>query len=163
MTNRITLQEWVANYGSIRAASEFLGVPASTLGAYCRGERFPSPPILRQLIVEIGDQVDFTALASAWVKNHDTRPPRRRRLRPSLLVADADRLRVIYGELGLNVSGIEKAPKILPRWQTTKVTVGEVRAAVAELKQARRNPSDLSLIHDAIATARRSALRSLNQ
>lgn len=164
MSDRVFLQDWVNNQGSIRAAAEKLGIPPSTLGAYCRFERFPHPHAMQAIVSVIGSAVDFSPLASGWLKQQGRSLSRRRRLRSGLMVATIDRLRVIYDELGLNSGGLEAAaPKYLPRWHTTKVTVGEVRAAVAELKATRRNPSDLSQIHEVIGATRTAQLRSLNK
>lgn len=164
MKNHVSLQEWVKNQGSIRAASEKLGIPCSTLSAYCRFERFPHPHAMQAIINVIGSEVDFGPLAAGWLQHQKAKTPRRRRLRSGLPVKNAERLRAIYSELDLNAGGIDSAaPKILPRWQTTKVTVGEVRDAVAALKVANRNPSDLSQIHDVIGANRTAQLRSLNK
>lgn len=164
MKNRVSLQEWVKNQGSIRAASDKLGIPCSTLSAYCRFERFPHPHAMQVMISVIGSEVDFGPLAAGWLQHQKASTPRRRRLRSGLPVKNAERLRALYSELDLNSGGIESAaPKILPRWQTTKVTVGEVRDAVAALKVANRNPSDLSQIHEVIGANRTAQLRSLNK
>lgn len=162
--SRVYLQDWVKEQGSISVAAGKLGVPASTLSAYCRCARFPHPRALREMLRVIGSSFDISPLVAGWVMNQDSTRRRARRLRSELSVSTVDRLCEIYSELGLNTGGIETAaPKILPRWQTTKVTVGEVRDAIASLQSSRRNPSDLSLIHESIGNSRTARLRSLSK
>ncbi|MEI9745871.1 hypothetical protein [Enterobacter ludwigii] len=164
----MTLQDWVTQHGGQRACAAKFKFSVSSLGAWCRSARYPTPASLQRLIQCSNNQIDFQDLLQAFVakKNEATQAgePVVRRLTGSVFVSDVSRLKRLFIELELppercNLFG----EKITARWTHTHVTVSEVRSAVAKLANEGKDSGDLQLIHRTIAEARNAALGSLVQ
>lgn len=157
----ISLQEWVKKTGSLRAAAEILGIPISTLGAYCRGARYPHPLIMRQLKQRIGDIVDLDSISESWAAQRTTRRHPSRLMRGNVLINNLDKLTRLYEEAGLSRSGLHNASHFLERWNTTNVTAKEVRTAISYLRAEKKDPASVRLIHESIGASRRKCLGEL--
>lgn len=164
----MTLQDWVAKHGGQRACAAKFKFSVSSLGAWCRAARYPTPASQQRLIECSDNQIDFQELLQTFVakKNESTqdKPHTDRRLTGSVFVRDVSRLKRLFIELDLpsercNLLG----EKITARWAHTHVTVREVRSAVAKLTNEGKDSGDLQLIHRTIAEARNAALGSLTQ
>lgn len=162
----MTLQDWVTLQGGQRACATKFNFPFSSLGAWCRAARYPTPANQQRLMECSDNQIDFQQLLQAFVakKNESTqgKPTTDRRLTSSVFVRDVSRLKRLFIELELppercNLLG----EKITARWAHTHVTVREVRSAVAKLADEGKDSGNLQLIHRAIAEARNAALGSL--
>ncbi|SUY95356.1 Uncharacterised protein [Citrobacter freundii] len=164
----MTLQDWVTKHGGQRACAAKFNFSASSLGAWCRAARYPTPASQQRLIECSDNQIDFQELLQAFVakKNasNQDKSPSDRRLTGSVFVRDVSRLKRLFNELNLpsercNLFG----ERITARWAHTHVTVHEVRSAVAKLADEGKDSGDLQLIHRTIAEARNAALGSLTQ
>jgi len=163
----VTLQDWVTQQGGQRACAAKFNFPVSSLGAWCRADRYPTPVSQQRLIECSGDQIDFTHLLRAFVSKKSEAGRSKaepRRLIGSVFVRDVPRLKRLFNELELppercNLLG----EKITARWAHTHVTVREVRAAVAKLASTGKDSGDLRLIHQTIADTRNAALGSLTK
>lgn len=164
----MTLQDWVTKHGGQRACAAKFSFSVSSLGAWCRAARYPTPASQQRLIEYSDNQIDFQALLKTFVaKKNDAvegNDPIVRRLTGSVFVRDISRLKQLFKELKLppercNLLG----EKITARWAHTNVTVREVRCAVAKLADEGKDSGDLQLIHRAIAEARNTALGSLKK
>lgn len=164
----MTLQDWVIKHGGQRACAAKFKFSASSLGAWCRFARYPTPASQQRLIECSDNQIDFQNLLKTFVakKNEgsQTKSPVVRRLTGSVFVRDISRLKRLFIELDLppercNLLG----EKITARWAHTHVTVREVRSAVEKLVSEGKDSGDLQLIHRTIAEARNAALGSLTQ
>ena len=164
----MTLQDWVTLHGGQRACAAKFKFSVSSLGAWCRAARYPTPSSQQRLIKCSDNQIDFHELLKVFVakKNANTsnKAPTVRRLTGSVFVRNVSRLKRLFVELNLppercNLLG----EKITARWTHTHVTVNEVRSAVAKLADEGKDAGDLRLIHQTIAEARNAALGRLTQ
>ncbi|HAT7708276.1 TPA: hypothetical protein JAX41_004730 [Enterobacter roggenkampii] len=164
----MTLQDWVTQHGGLSACAAKFKFPVSSLGAWCRSIRYPTPASQQRLIECSDNQIDFRDLLQMFVtkKNEEAqdKSPAGRRLTGSVFVRDISRLKRLFIELDLppercNLLG----EKITARWTHTHVTVREVRSAVEKLASEGKDSGDLQLIHRTIAEARNAALGSLTQ
>lgn len=164
----MTLQDWVKQNGGQRACAAKFKFSVSSLGAWCRSARYPTPASQKRLIDCSDNQIDFQDLLQTFVtKKHEGTPDQSavaRRLTGSVFVRDVPRLKRLFIELELppercNLLG----EKITARWAHTHVTVREVRSAVEKLVSEGKDSGDLQLIHRTIAEARNAALGSLTQ
>lgn len=164
----MTLQDWVTQHGGQRACAAKFNFSVSSLGAWCRAARYPTPASQQRLIECSDNQIDFRQLLQTFVAKkleaYQNKEPVIRRLTGSVFVRDISRLKDVFKELNLppercNLYG----EKITARWAYTHVTVREVRSAVALLAKDGKDSGDLQLIHRAIAEARNAALGSLTQ
>lgn len=164
----MTLQEWVLKHGGQRACAAKFNFSTSSLGAWCRAERYPTPVSQKRLIEYSDNQIDFSELLQTFVaKKAEAEPdnePVIRRLTGSVFVRDVTRLKRLFKELKLPAERCNlHGETITARWAHTHVTVHEVRAAVELLAKSGKDSGDLKLIHRTIAEARNAALGSLNQ
>lgn len=163
----MTLQDWVTEHGGQRACAAKFNFSASSLGAWCRSARYPTPASQKKLIECSGNRIDFQELLQAFIEKKDAAEegkPVSRRLIGSVFVCDVSRLKRLFKELDLppercNLHG----ERITARWAHTHVTVREVRAAVAHLVKSGADAGDVLLIHRTIAETRNTALGSLKQ
>ncbi|HHL0959884.1 TPA: hypothetical protein ACQVH3_004658 [Serratia marcescens] len=160
----MTLQEWVDQQGGVVKCSKKHGFISSTLGAWCRLERFPRATQQARLLNSSKGLVDISALREAFLAKQveTTEPVRQRRLQGSLVVRSLERLKQVFDEQGLprhrcNLNG----PGLVARWSTTHVTVQEVRNAIQVLADEGRDAGRVEDIHAVIRDARKASLRSL--
>ncbi|KAA6118650.1 helix-turn-helix transcriptional regulator, partial [Candidatus Pantoea gossypiicola] len=131
---KISLQQWVESERSIASAARKLGVNATTLSAYCRGDRYPRADMMMTLLEKLSDEVDFHLLLSKRAEKSKARVLCKRRQRNNILVNNLSKLKKIFEEQTLRFEVDEKQTElILCRWKTTNVTVGEVRSALEKL------------------------------
>lgn len=163
----MTLQDWVTLQGGQRACAAKFNFPVSSLGAWCRAVRYPTPASQKRLMECSNNQIDFYELLQRFINkncNSTSEKNTTRRLTGSIFVRDVPRLKRLFKELGLppercNLYG----EQITARWSHTHVTVQEVRDAVQGLSGAGGDAGDLRLIHKTIAESRNAALGSLSK
>lgn len=162
----MTFQEWVKEQGGQRECARKHNFSFASIGSWFRLERYPKPASQQRILECSNGQVDFLDLLKKHIEKNKgvSTQTVQRRLKASVLIRDLARLIRVYEELGLpphrcNLHG----PKILARWETTHVTVGEVRRAVNELEDQGKDSGDLELIHKKVGEARKTALWRLEQ
>lgn len=163
----MTLQDWVAKHGGQRTCAAKFNFPNSSLGAWCRSERYPTPANQKRLIECSDNEIDFYALLQEFVAKRSaagqviTRDTRR--LTGSILVKNLARLKRVFQEMNLPAERCNlHGDAITARWSHTHVTVCEVRGAISMLVASGKDSGDLLLIHKTIAESRNAALGRLN-
>lgn len=162
----MTLQEWILENGGQRACAAKHKLPASSLGAWCRGSRFPLPANQQRLLECSDNKIDLTALLRRFLakKAESPTPSPTRRLLGSLHVKDLSRLKRVFVEQDLSTDRCNlDGDHITGRWAHTHVTVDEVRLAMLSLRNKNKDPADVQLIHKTIAEARNAALGGLKK
>ncbi|POZ13657.1 hypothetical protein C3Z09_22215 [Lelliottia aquatilis] len=157
----------MAKHGGLRTCAAKFNFPNSSLGAWCRLERYPTPLSQQRLLECSENEIDFYALLQAFIAKRSAEgqmsTPDTRRLTGSVLVKNLARLKRVFQEMDLPAERCNlHGEKITARWAHTHVTVCEVRDAIGVLVASGKDSGDLQLIHKTIAESRNAALGRLN-
>lgn len=164
----MTFQEWVDENGGQSAVAKQYGFAASLIGGWYRLERFPRAENLTLLIAYSEGQINVQQWAADFAERtkelRSGEAPRLNKIKGNLPVNNLSRLKAIFTELGLPSERCNlRGPKIVARWKHSKVSVCEVRDAIAHLSDKGSDNADIELIHKEINCARRAAIGRLEE